>query len=94
MGLGEVPCAGFAMPGTEEVAESIAEYCKNYNAVLLAHHGALTWGKDLNQAYMRMESVEFFARITLMEYLIPGGYPRLTEEQIQGLTEIRRSLGN
>ena len=94
MGLGEVPCAGFAMPGTKEVAESIAEYCKNYNAVLLAHHGALTWGKDLNQAYMRMESVEFFARITLMEYLIPGGYPRLTEQQIQGLTEIRRSLGN
>ncbi|MCR4558264.1 MAG: class II aldolase/adducin family protein [Saccharofermentans sp.] len=94
MGLGTVPCAHFAMPGTEEVPDSIAPYCRDYNAVLLAHHGALTWGKDLMQAYMRMESLEFYARMTLMESLIPGGYPRLTEEQIKGLEEIRRRLGN
>ena len=94
MGLGEVPCAPFAMPGTDEVPDSVAPYCKDYNAVLLAHHGALTWGKDLMQAYMRMESLEFFARMTLMENLIPGGYPSLTEEQIQGLLESKRRLGN
>ena len=94
MGLGTVPCARFAMPGTEEVPDSIAPYCRDYNAVLLAHHGALTWGKDLMQAYMRMESLEFYARMTLMESLIPGGYPRLTENQIKGLEEIRRRLGN
>lgn len=94
MGLGEVPCAPFAMPGTEEVPESIAPYCKDYNAVLLAHHGVLTWGKDLMQAYMRMESVEFFAQETLLESLIPGGYPELTKDQIRGLEEIRRKLEN
>ena len=94
MGLGKVPCAPFAMPGTEEVPDSIAPYCKDYNAVLLAHHGPLTWGKDLMQAYMRMESVEFFAQVTLMESLIPGGYPKLTAEQVQGLEDIRRRLEN
>jgi len=94
MGLGEVPCAPFAMPGSEEVPDSVAPFCKDYNAVLLAHHGALTWGKDLMQAYMRIESLEFFARMTLMENLIPGGYPKLTEDQIQGLSDIRRQLGN
>jgi len=94
MGLGEVPCAPFAMPGSDEVSDSVAPFCKDYNAVLLAHHGALTWGKDLMQAYMRMESLEFFARMTLMENLIPGGYPKLTEELIHGLSEIRRQLGN
>lgn len=94
MGLGEVPCAPFAMPGTDEVPDSVAPYCRDYNAVLLAHHGALTWGKDLMQAYMRMESLEFFARMTLMENLIPGGYPSLTEEQIKGLSDIKRRLGN
>ena len=94
MGVGKVPCAPFAMPGSEEVPDSIAPYCKDYNAVLLAHHGPLTWGKDLMQAYMRMESVEFFAQVTLMENLIPGGYPKLTAEQVQGLEDIRRRLGN
>ena len=90
MGIGKVPCVPFAMPGSEEVPDSVAPYCKDYNAVLLAHHGPLTWGCDLLQAYMRMESVEFFAQMTLMENLIPGGYPPLTEEQIKGLDEIRR----
>lgn len=94
MSIGNVPCAPFAMPGTEEVPDSIAPYCRDYNAVLLAHHGVLTWGKDLMQAYMRMESVEFFARITIMENLIPGGYPKLTEAQIRGLEEIRRKNEN
>jgi len=94
MGVGKVPCAPFAMPGSEEVPDSIAPYCKDYNAVLLAHHGPLTWGKDLMQAYMRMESVEFFAQVTLMENLIPGGYPKLTAEQVQGLEDIRRRLEN
>ena len=94
MGVGKVPCAPFAMPGSEEVPDSIAPYCKDYNAVLLAHHGPLTWGKDLMQAYMRMESVEFFAQVTLMENLIPGGYPKLTAEQVQGLEDIRRKLEN
>ena len=94
MGVGKVPCAPFAMPGSDEVPESIAPYCRDYNAVLLAHHGPLTWGKDLMQASMRMESVEFFAQVTLMESLIPGGYPKLTAEQVQGLEEIRRRLEN
>ena len=89
MGVGEVPCAPFAMPGTDEVPDSIAPFCKDYNAVLLAHHGVLTWGNDLMQAYMRMESVEFFAQVTLLEGLIPGGYPKLTKEQIRELEKKR-----
>ncbi len=89
MGVGEVPCAPFAMPGTDEVPDSIAPFCKDYNAVLLAHHGVLTWGNDLMQAFMRMESVEFFAQVTLLEGLIPGGYPKLTKEQIRELEKKR-----
>ena len=92
MGIGEVPCAPFAMPGTEEVPKSIAPFCKDYNAVLLAHHGVLTWGKDLMQAYMRMESVEFFAQVTLLEKMIPEGYPKLTDAQARGLEEIKRIM--
>ena len=38
------------MPGTEEVPESIAPYCKDHNAVLLANHfGALTLGKLIHK---------------------------------------------
>ena len=56
--LGTVPIAPYATPGTEEVPESIAPYCKDHNAVLLANHGALTCGSDIIEAYYRMESLE------------------------------------
>ena len=40
-------------------------YLPDHNAVLLANHGALTWGADLWQAFDRMETVEHTAKIFL-----------------------------
>ena len=61
--LGEVPLAPYGRQGTEAIPEAIAPYCKNYKALLLANHGVLTWGKDLTEAWYRMEAVEHYARI-------------------------------
>ena len=48
--LGTVPVAPYAEPGTQAVPDSIAPFCRDYGGVLLANHGALTWGHDLTQA--------------------------------------------
>lgn len=61
--LGHVQVAPYATPGTTELAESILPYCQDNNAVLLANHGAVTWGKDLSEACARMETLERCARI-------------------------------
>lgn len=61
--LGHVQVAPYATPGTQELAESILPYCRDNNAVLLANHGAVTWGEDLAQACARMETLERCARI-------------------------------
>ena len=60
------------------MADSILPYVKDNNAVLLANHGALTWGKDLWQAFTRMETLERCAQIYLQvralgtpQYLTP-----------------------
>lgn len=45
MGLGTIPVARYATPGTEEVPDSIASFVNTHNGVLLANHGALTWEK-------------------------------------------------
>ena len=34
LSLGCVPLVHFALPGTEEVPEAVAPYCREYNAVL------------------------------------------------------------
>ena len=91
--LGAVPVAPYAEPGTQEVPDSIAPYCKAYNAVLLANHGALTWGTDVMQAYYRMESLEYYAKVSLYAGFILGRANELSGEQIGRLVEQRERGG-
>lgn len=69
-GIGTVPVAPFAEPGTEAVAEAVAPYCKLHVALLLQRHGALTWGESLQQAWFRMEALEHHATIMLYVQMI------------------------
>jgi L-fuculose-phosphate aldolase len=90
--LGRVLVAKYATPGTDEVPDSIAPYCKDYNAVLLSNHGVLTWGHDIIQAYYRLENVEYYAKI-LMNMRSLNKVNILTRQQVKELLEIRKKLG-
>jgi L-fuculose-phosphate aldolase len=85
--VGPIHIAPFAKPGTQEVPESIAPYCKKYKGVLLANHGALTWGKDLTEAYHRLESMEHYAKILMYSTKILGSNRELDSEQIERLID-------
>ena len=91
--LGEVPCTSYATPGTMGVPESIAPYCTSHHAVLLANHGALTWGRDLTEAWFRMESLEHNAKIVLYSTKLLGRANELSGDEIGRLIEIRQSMG-
>lgn len=93
MSLGSVPVAKYATPGTHEVPDSIAPFCTDFNAVLLANHGALTWGDSLQQAYFRMESVEYYAKILMYTGNIIGKSNKLSCDQIIPLLATREKLG-
>lgn len=80
-GLGEVPVAPFAMPSTREVPESIRPYVGDKNALLLANHGALAWGRDLWEAFDRMEILEQTAKIYAWVPLLGKGAALTQEEQ-------------
>ncbi|WP_017754441.1 class II aldolase/adducin family protein [Calidifontibacillus oryziterrae] len=91
--LGTVPIAPYATPGTQEVPDSIAPFCKNYNAVLLANHGALTWGRDIIEAYFRMESLEHYALMLMYSNNIINKVNELNCNQIDTLMGLREKLG-
>ncbi len=93
MGIGEIPLAPYAMPGTEEVPDSIVPYLHTHNGCLLENHGAITWGRDAMEAWMRMESLEYFALIDLYTYGAPGHATVLTRAQIDRLIERRANDG-
>lgn len=89
--LGCVPVAPYGTPSTSEVPDSIEPYTACFDAVLLQNHGALTWAADLETAYMRMESVEFYARL-LYKTGQMGGAKELSPENVEKLYEVRRKM--
>ncbi|MBI3765983.1 MAG: class II aldolase/adducin family protein [Ignavibacteriales bacterium] len=72
VGLGSIPLAEYATPSTQEVAHSLAPYVGNADAILLANHGVVTYGKDLYDAYFKMEKVEHAAHITFVARMLDG----------------------
>lgn len=89
--LGSVPIAPYATPSTNEVPESISRYLPNHDAILLENHGALTIGHDVMSAYFKMESLEFFAKISITAAQL-GGAKELSRDRIERLIELRRKL--
>jgi len=84
VGLGEIPVAPFAMLSTDEVPESVRPFVHDHAAVLLANHGALTWGSTLLSAFDRMETVEQTAKVYYYVEQMGGGVP-MTPEQVETL---------
>lgn len=86
--LGDVPVAPYATTGTPALGDVVEPLLARHVAVLLANHGAVTWGPDLATARIRMESLEHSARILLAARLL-GRTTRLSPDQIDALDRLR-----
>jgi L-fuculose-phosphate aldolase len=89
--LGAVPVVPYGTPSTEELPDSIKEYIKKGDAILLANHGALTAGADLHSAYQRMETLEHTAKIMHLAMGL-GNVNILSKKQITKLLEVREKM--
>jgi L-fuculose-phosphate aldolase len=86
--LGAVPLATYGLPGTTALSDGMLPFIPDYDALLLENHGCTTWGKDVWQAFFRMEMVEHFARITFVAEMMGGAKP-LPREEVTKLFEAR-----
>ena len=88
MTLGVVPLANYATTGTAEVAASLAPFIPDHDAILMANHGAVSYGSTLLQAFQKMEIVEHLAEIALVAHQL--GAPRiLKHEQVKELRDAK-----
>ena len=92
LNLGSVPLAAYGLPGTPALSKGMLPFIPNYNALLLANHGAVAYGEDALQAFFRLDTVEHFARITLIAELL-GGPKVLPRVEIQKLFDARSRYG-
>lgn len=90
--LGCVPIAEYGTPSTEEIPDAVEKYLQHFDAVLLENHGALTYSDTLLNAYHKMESVEFYAKLLYLSKQL-GGPKELSKQQVERLYEIRRQFG-
>lgn len=81
--LGKVPMIGYFTPGSEELVEAVASEGKS-KAMLMERHGALTQGRTLEEAYNRMEELEFQARLQL----IVGDVDDLPADEVDRLSRM------
>ncbi|MEM9487686.1 MAG: class II aldolase/adducin family protein [Myxococcota bacterium] len=69
-----IPKVPFAPPGPD-AARALAAVVDDVDAALMANHGAIAWGADVEQAYLRLELVEHLARIAVVAQPLGGVVP-------------------
>lgn len=90
--LGSIPIAEYGTPSTQELADAVRKYIKAHDGLLLANHGALTVAGEVFAAYYKMETIEHFARISLVARLL-GREHLLSREEVQRLQGLRGTYG-
>lgn len=85
MRVGKLPLAPYFAPGDRAMAEAVADLADRHHAVLLANHGPIVAGADLDRATYAMEELEETAKLHL---LLQGHRTRpLSEAQVADLRE-------
>jgi len=90
--LGSIPIAEYGTPSTRELPDAVRKYIKAHDGLLLANHGAVTCCKTVMSAYYKMETIEHFARISLVARQLGGEY-LLSRDEVGRLQGLRGMYG-
>jgi L-fuculose-phosphate aldolase len=90
--LGSIPLAPYGTPSTPKLPETLRPFIHHHDAFLLANHGAVTVGKDLWEAYYKMERLEHYAHIIFISRQL-GGEKILPKADVEELLSLRSKYG-
>jgi L-fuculose-phosphate aldolase len=90
--LGEVPIAIYETPGDNRLPQTIVPYVKDCNTILLANHGTVTWGPDVEKAYFNSEIIDAYCKILLLAKQL-GRVNYFSEGKTKELMEFKKRIG-
>lgn len=90
--IGGIPTADFGTPGTPELAASIRNIVRCSDTLVMTHHGSVTLGTNLLDAYKKLDMVEHTARILYLAHSVGQAKP-LSPEYVKKLLATREMLG-
>ena len=93
LAVGKLPIVPFQMPGSSEMGTALHPYIENSKVMVLARHGALSFGDTLIEAYNGMERLEHSCEI-LLKAKIFGAVTELDNQTIDALYSLRNKIGD
>ena len=90
--LGSIPIAEYGTPSTAELPDAVRLDIPAHDGMLLANHGAVTCGPSVMGAYYKMETIEHFAKISLVARLL-GRENLISREEVDRLQGLRGMYG-
>jgi len=93
LAVGKLPIVPFQMPGSLEMGTALHPFIKDHKVMVLARHGALSFGEDLIEAYNGMERLEHCCEVLLKAQSF-GAVTELDEQTIDELHAMRKKIGD
>src|SRR3954451_23664308 len=90
--LGEVAIAPYETPGTQAFADTVLPYVHDTDTIILANHGTITYGSDLQDAYFKTEIIDAYCRILILAKQL-GTVNYYSDEKAAELIKIKPALG-
>lgn len=89
-----VGVAPYRTPGSPDMGKLVADLTDQYNTILMANHGVVTWShNNIEEAYWRMEIIEAYCRTIVVAGQLGKPINTFTGPQMKDLLNIKQSLG-
>ena len=90
--LGDVPITRYETPGGQAFADTIRPFVERTNVIILANHGTVSYGENVERAYWWTEVLDAYCRILLLAKSL-GHVAYFTEDKQRELLQLKQKWG-
>ncbi len=90
--LGDVPITKYETPGGQAFADTIIPFVDKCNVMILANHGTVSFGEDVQKAYWWTEILDAYCRILMLAKQL-GNVHYLNQQKSQELLDLKAKWG-
>jgi L-fuculose-phosphate aldolase len=90
--LGDVPITRYETPGGQAFADTVLPFVDKTNVIILANHGTVSFGVDVEQAYWWTEILDAYCRILMLSRQL-GNVSYFSENEERELLDLKKKWG-
>ncbi len=91
--LGQIGLAPYETPGSPENAKAVGAIAAEHQSIIMQNHGVIVWGKDVEDAYWKMENTDAYCKTVWIASQLGAGFTQIANSKMKDLIGIRQKLG-